>query len=98
MSQETHSEIIRELVSVKKDLKTLKVISTCILIMVFLLQIQNLVSSFNRVDSSHDKFDTQNNQFIQERWIEVFIGSFSREIYPAIWERVFCEMEIHHYF
>ena len=67
MSQETHSEIIRELEGVKKDLKTLKVISTCILIMVFLLQIQNLVSSFNRVHPSDDKFDTQNNQFIQER-------------------------------
>jgi len=67
MSQETHSEIIRELESVRKDLKTLKVISACILIMVILFQIQNLVSSFNRVDSSHYKFDTQNNQFIQER-------------------------------
>jgi len=67
MSEETHSEIIRELESVKKDLKNLKVISTCILIMVFLFQIQNLVSSFNRVDPSDDKFDTQNNQFIQER-------------------------------
>ena len=89
MSQETHSEIIRELESVRKDLKTLKVISACILIMIFLFQIQNLVSSFNRVDSSHDKFDTQNNQFIQERWIEVFIESISRGIYPAIWERVF---------
>ena len=89
MSEETHSEIIRELESVKKDLKTLKVISTCILIMVFLFQIQNLVSSFNRVHPSDDKFDTQNNQFIQERWIKVAIGSFSRGIYPAIWERVF---------
>ena len=67
MSQETHSEIIRELESVKKDLKNLKVISTCILIMVFLLQIQNIVSSFNRVHPNHYKFDTQNNQFIQER-------------------------------
>ena len=67
MSQETHSEIIRELESVRKDLKTLKVISACILIMVILFQIQNLVSSFNRVHRSHDKFDTQNNQFIQER-------------------------------
>jgi len=67
MSEENHSEIIRELESVKKDLKTLKVISTCIMIMVFLLQIQNLVSSFNRASSSHVKFDTQNNQFIQER-------------------------------
>jgi hypothetical protein len=65
MSEETHSEIIRELERVKKELKTLKVISTCILIMVFLLQIQNLVSSFNRVHPSHNKFDTQNNQFIQ---------------------------------
>ena len=67
MSQETHSEIIRELESVRKDLKTLKVISACILIMVILFQIQNLVSSFNRVHPSDDKFDTQNNQFIQER-------------------------------
>jgi hypothetical protein len=67
MSEETHLEIIRELESVKKDLKTLKVISTCLLIMVFLLQIQNLVSSSNRAPSSHVKFDTQNSQFIQER-------------------------------
>ena len=67
MSEETHLEIIRELESVKKDLKTLKVISTCLLIMVFLLQIQNLVSSSNRVPLSHVKFDTQNSQFIQER-------------------------------
>jgi hypothetical protein len=67
MSEETHSEIIRELEIVKKDLKTLKVISTCLLISVFLLQIQHLVSSLNRTSSSHVKFDTQNNQFIQER-------------------------------
>ncbi len=67
MSEGTHSEIIRELESVKKDQKNLKVISTCILIMLFLFQIQNLVSSFNKAHPSHDKFDTQYNQFIQER-------------------------------
>lgn len=67
MNEETHTEIIRELRRVKKDLKKLKVLSTSILIMVFLLQIHNLVSSFKRGNASHYKFDTQNNQFIQAR-------------------------------
>ena len=92
MSEETHSEIIRELESVKKDLKTLKVISTCLLIMVFLLQIQNLVSSSNRAPSSHVKFDTQNNQFIQERWVKVIDCVIFRRNIPTHWENRILEI------
>ena len=92
MSEETHLEIIRELESVKKDLKTLKVISTCLLIMVFLLQIQNLVSSSNRAPSSHVKFDTQNSQFIQERWVKVIDCAIFRRNIPTHWENRILEI------
>ena len=80
------------LVRVKKDLKTLKVISTCLLMLVFLIQIQNLVSSSNRAPSSHVKFDTQNNQFIQERWVKVVDWVIFRRNIPTHWENGILEI------
>ena len=87
MSEETHSEIMFELGRVKKDLKTLKVISTCLLIMVFLLQIQNLVSSSNGAPSSMSNLTLKTiNSFRKDefRWL---IASFSEGIFPPI-ERI----------
>ena len=87
MSEETHLEIIRELESVKKDLKTLKVISTCLLIMVFLLQIQNLfpVQIGPLRVMSNSTLKTINSFRKDEfRWL---IASFSEGIFPPI-ERI----------
>ena len=87
MSQETHSEIILELESVKKELKTLKVISTCILIMVFLLQIQNLVSSLtgstrvitNLILKTINSFRERELRYLLDHFREEYIQQRERE-------------------